>query len=119
MIRADKNERSGAAGRWLRAVVAAVALAACGSSAPAPSGDGGAAGGDLSSGGGSSGLTCSAPSDCRLYSSYCASRPCVCLALARKEVDPPCLTGQTSCVVDPCLNKTAGCSAGTCSINEP
>ena len=83
--------------------------AACGSSSSG--GDGGA--GDLA--GGSSG-TCASANDCRLFSSYCKSAPCQCLALARGAVDPPCVVGMQSCLVDPCLGKRAGCSGGMCVV---
>lgn len=87
--------------------------AACGSSTPA-GGDGGGAG-DLAGG---SSATCGAANDCRLYSSYCNSAPCQCLALARGAVDPPCVVGMQSCLVDPCLNKRADCSNGMCVVAQ-
>jgi hypothetical protein len=85
--------------------------AACGSSSPA--GDGGTA--DLARG--SSG-SCATANDCRLYSSYCKSAPCQCLALARSAVDPPCVVGMQSCLVDPCLDKRADCSNGACVVAQ-
>src|SRR5262249_4395560 len=53
---------------------------ACGSSSP--SGDGGA--GDMAAT--MSGGPCSIRTDCRLYSSYCVTAPCQCLALPRGSV---------------------------------
>ena len=84
--------------------------AACGSGTSA--GDGGA--GDMASS--SSGGTCSTRTDCRLYSSYCTSAPCQCLALRRDAVDPPCVVGMQTCIVDPCLNKSADCVGGMCVV---
>jgi hypothetical protein len=81
----------------------------CGSSAPR-GGDGGTA--DLAGGGSG----CQTAADCRLYSSYCSTDPCVCLALGRRDVDPPCLSGNQSCVIDPCSNKRAACVDGACAV---
>jgi hypothetical protein len=83
--------------------------AACGSSSP--SGDGGV--GDMAS---MSGGACSIRTDCRLFSSYCVTAPCQCLALPRNAVDPPCVAGTQSCLVDPCLNKSADCVGGMCAV---
>jgi hypothetical protein len=86
-----------------------LALADCGSgSAPSPSS------GDMATSFPAS--KCATASDCRLYSSYCKSRPCECLPLARMAVDPPCLVGNQACLVDPCTNKTADCQAGACVV---
>lgn len=85
--------------------------ASCGSGTPA-GGDGGA--GDMA--GSSSGGGCTTRTDCRLYSSYCTSAPCQCLALRRDAVDPPCVVGMQTCIVDPCLNKAADCVSGMCVV---
>ena len=61
---------------------------------------------------------CKSAADCRLYSSYCKSRPCMCLALPAREPDPICTDGMVTCFMDPCANKQAGCNAlsGACEI---
>ena len=87
-------------------------LVACGSKSPAP-GDGGGGGGDDLALPASS---CQLRTDCRVYSSYCRSAPCQCLALGRNEVDPPCVVGTQSCIVDPCANKSADCQGGACVV---
>jgi hypothetical protein len=84
-------------------------------------GDGGGAhdGGGADGGGadGGAGASCSKDGDCRAYSSYCNARPCQCIPLGADEVDPPCLTGYTVCIVDPCRDKTAFCDHGACSVH--
>jgi hypothetical protein len=84
-------------------------LLACGSKTPVP-GDGGAA--DFAS----SPSGCQVRTDCRLFSSYCRSAPCQCLAVGRADPDPSCDTGTQTCLVDPCLNKSADCQGGVCVI---
>jgi hypothetical protein len=87
--------------------------AACGSSSPAPSGDGGGGAADLGSN-----ATCQTRADCRLYSSYCVTAACQCLALGRNDADPPCSGGTQSCLVDPCSGKSADCVGGRCTIAQ-
>jgi hypothetical protein len=101
------------------------ALVACGSSTPSTDGGGGGgnggggggtgSGGDMS--GGPSSSACSMPRDCRLFSSYCVSAPCRCFAIGANDVDPPCVGGMQSCLVDPCLNKTAACTNNSCTVS--
>jgi hypothetical protein len=92
-----------------------VVAAACGSSSPAPNGDGGGGGGaaDLAST-----ATCQTRADCRLYSSYCVTAACQCLALGRNDADPPCSGGTQSCLVDPCSGKSADCVGGRCVVTQ-
>jgi len=65
-------------------------------------------------GGDSGGARCNGPGDCRLFSSYCVTSPCVCFALGATEPDPPCTAGMVSCLIDPCSTKTADCQGGMC-----
>jgi hypothetical protein len=67
---------------------------------------------------GGSTASCQTASDCRLYSSYCVTAPCRCLPLGRQEVDPPCVGGQQSCLVDPCNGKSAACTNGSCTVTQ-
>jgi hypothetical protein len=53
---------------------------------------------------------------CRLFSVYCNTAPCTCVSLASTEPDPTCDAGTVSCVVDPCSNKTAVCTANGCAV---
>ena len=94
----------------MRSFLFLILLAAACGSGTTRAGDGGAA--DL----GGSGSRCQTAADCRLYSSYCSTNPCVCLAIGRNEVDPPCPAGPQSCVVDPCTNKRADCVGGACVV---
>ena len=100
----------------------ALALAGCRTS-PVPVIDGGsvdlspAAGGDLSRPRDAAvdlAPICRQPSDCRLYSSYCSTDPCMCIPLGSQQPDPVCQGTQQSCFTDPCLQKTADCVAGSC-----
>src|SRR3954447_16503131 len=91
-------------------VLISLLLLACGSTTPGPA-DGGSA--DLAS---SSSSGCQARTDCRLFSSYCRTAPCQCLAVGRGDVDPPCVSGTQTCIVDPCLNKSADCQGGVCVV---
>jgi hypothetical protein len=101
----------------LRHALLLFALAACGNGGlPQSQGDlGSQSGSDMASTSNPS-AKCSTASDCRLYSSYCSSRPCVCLALERGAVDPPCLSGNQTCLVDPCLNKKPACDNSVCAV---
>ena len=62
--------------------------------------------------------TCKLDVDCRLFSSYCSTAPCMCLAIPAKDPDPPCNGNMVNCFADPCANKKAGCDAilGTCIV---
>ena len=86
-------------------------VAAGGASAPRPS-DGGAGGGDLAL----APASCQTVGDCRLYSSYCSTAPCQCLALGRNDPDPPCTGTQMTCIVDPCTNARLACGGGRCIL---
>jgi hypothetical protein len=57
---------------------------------------------------------CRADVDCRTVSFMCTG--CDCLALGRSEREPVCPGPGVQCLVDPCLNKKAVCSAGKCLI---
>ena len=74
------------------------------------------AGGDVSAGDAS--VTCSG-GGCRTFSSYCDGtklRSCVCYALHAGELNPTCDGQMTTCIVDPCLGKTAVCEDGGCVV---
>ncbi|HVR60776.1 MAG TPA: hypothetical protein VMU50_02705 [Polyangia bacterium] len=60
---------------------------------------------------------CKADADCRAFSNYCDG--CACDALAVGEKDPVCNGMAVQCFADPCLNKTAACSAGQCVLASP
>ena len=60
---------------------------------------------------------CHADADCRAFSNYCDG--CACDALAVGEKDPVCNGMAVQCFADPCLNKTAACSAGQCVLASP
>lgn len=85
-------------------------LAACGAGAPSSS-DGGS-GADLAL----APASCQTVADCRLYSSYCSTAPCQCLALGRNDPDPPCTGTQMTCIVDPCANARLACGGGRCIL---
>jgi hypothetical protein len=91
----------------------AILTGGCGSRSSSPGGDGGAAA-DLAR----APSGCQNASDCRLYSSYCTTAPCQCIPLGAHDVDPPCVTGQQACIVDPCLNKTAVCNNNVCGVSQ-
>jgi hypothetical protein len=97
--------------RFLLILVAA-GIVGCGTGSPS-SHDGGT---DLAGGG--SAASCQTAADCRLYSSYCVTAPCQCIPLGRQEVDPPCVAGTQSCLIDPCLNKSAACTNGLCAVTQ-
>ncbi len=59
---------------------------------------------------------CRGPSDCRLYSSYCTTAPCVCFPLSVRDPDPTCTGGSVTCIIDPCVRNTADCVAGVCVL---
>ena len=98
---------------------AAAATAAC-SDSSTPASDGGASGGDAgkaadtgtprADGGGE----CTTASDCRTYGLHCDA--CTCIALPVGTVDPVCNGTPVSCLVDPCIGKTAFCASGVCTI---
>jgi hypothetical protein len=55
--------------------------------------------------------------DCRLFPSYCATAPCVCLAVSRHDPLPRCTGGMVTCLVDPCRGRTASCVGGSCAVS--
>ncbi len=60
---------------------------------------------------------CQNANDCKLFSSYCQTQPCVCIPLNKNQPNPTCMGQMVSCFVDPCLNKAATCDAGMCGVN--
>jgi hypothetical protein len=59
---------------------------------------------------------CGADADCRTFSDYCTG--CDCRALAVTDPDPVCPGPGVQCLIDPCFNKAAFCSAGTCALRD-
>lgn len=61
---------------------------------------------------------CNGAADCRLYSSYCKTQACLCLALPAKDPDPICTDGMVTCFMDPCAGKRAACDpvTGRCLV---
>lgn len=55
------------------------------------------------------GATCTSPTDCRAYSSYCGG--CTCEALEATAPDPVCDAGAVSCLVDPCSGRSVMCAS--------
>ena len=97
----------------------AAAAAAC-SDSSTPATDGGASGGDTGttadtgSTGADGGGECKTAADCRTYGLHCDT--CTCVALPVGSVDPVCNGQPVSCLVDPCIGKTAICTSGVCTI---
>jgi hypothetical protein len=56
------------------------------------------------------GSSCRTAADCRMFSNYCGG--CTCDALAKGATAPICDAGMVSCLLDPCANHSAACSAG-------
>ena len=63
---------------------------------------------------GADGGQCKAATDCRLFSSYCSTAPCVCIPLRKGDAAPKCTGTMVACFVDPCASKTADCVGGSC-----
>ena len=57
---------------------------------------------------------CHTDADCRTLSNYCGG--CACDALAVGAKDPICNGMLVQCFADPCLDKTAACTAGRCAL---
>jgi hypothetical protein len=55
---------------------------------------------------------CAVDADCRLFSDYCTG--CDCRVLAKGQPDPVCSGPGVRCLVDPCGDLVAFCSAGRC-----
>ncbi len=70
--------------------------------------------GTVADSGGGENARCVVASDCRLYSSSCGT--CACIPLNKGQIDPVCNDTPTSCLVDPCQNKTADCVGGVCIV---
>lgn len=59
---------------------------------------------------------CVLASDCRKFSSYCATDPCKCLGLKATDPEPICSGPSVTCFIDPCEGKTVECAAGACVV---
>ncbi len=59
---------------------------------------------------------CVLASDCKKFSSYCATNPCMCLALKATDPEPTCPGPSVTCFADPCESKSAECVGGVCVI---
>ena len=57
---------------------------------------------------------CATDADCRLVDDYCTG--CDCRALLTSQADPVCDGPGVKCFAQPCMNKTAACVAGTCTV---
>ena len=73
-------------------------------------------GGSTGSGGSGGSAGCLGPNDCKLFSSYCDTAPCVCFAMLATEPDPICNGKMVTCFEDPCFNKSVKCVGGTCVL---
>ena len=60
---------------------------------------------------------CLSANDCKLFSSYCSTDPCVCFPLHQNDPNPKCNGQMVTCFVDPCLNKMPACDAGKCVVS--
>ncbi len=58
--------------------------------------------------------SCTVSTDCRLFDDYCTG--CDCRALSSNEKDPVCSGPGVRCFAQPCLNHTAACFNGTCTV---
>ena len=67
---------------------------------------------------GGAGGSCRDDKDCRLFSSYCETDPCVCFPLLVGTPDPPCKGKMVTCFVDPCEKKRPVCNqkTGLCGV---
>jgi hypothetical protein len=102
----------------LFALCAAAVSAAC-SDSTTPATDAGASGdtgttADTGTSNADGGGQCATAADCRTYGVHCDT--CTCLALPAGSADPVCNGMQVSCLVDPCIGKTAICTSGVCTI---
>jgi hypothetical protein len=62
-------------------------------------------------------VSCSSDSDCRVASDYCEQ--CSCKVIGKDGALPKCVGGKSvQCVMDPCRNKHAVCSAGKCALAD-
>jgi len=58
--------------------------------------------------------SCTQDTDCRLFDDYCTG--CDCRALSTSQKDPVCNGPGVKCFAEPCLNHTAACVQGTCTV---
>lgn len=56
---------------------------------------------------------CQTDADCTLVADYCGG--CFCDALGPKDKAPSCIS-TVKCAADPCMNHTAACLSGKCSV---
>lgn len=59
---------------------------------------------------------CTTDADCRTFSNYCDG--CNCEALPANSGDPTCGGTTVQCFADPCMNDTAVCISGHCSLES-
>jgi hypothetical protein len=59
---------------------------------------------------------CRTNDDCRLFDDYCMG--CDCRALTRSERDPTCSGPGVRCLRQPCLDATAVCEQGACTVKR-
>lgn len=65
------------------------------------------------------GSECKVDGDCKLFPSTCDGiklKLCVCYPLLKNQADPVCDGLDSTCLVDPCMDKTARCIMGTCTV---
>jgi hypothetical protein len=58
--------------------------------------------------------TCATDADCHLAADYC--KGCECRALGSHETVPACDGAGVQCFADPCMQKTASCVNGACTV---
>ena len=58
---------------------------------------------------------CTTNADCRLFDDYCSG--CDCRALSTSTPNPTCSGPGVRCFAQPCMGKTATCSAGRCVVS--
>jgi len=58
--------------------------------------------------------SCASDAECQVVPDYCTG--CECLALAVTDPDPTCSGPGVQCFADPCMNRTATCVNGQCTL---
>lgn len=101
------SSAGGAAGSSTGGVAGTASGGSAGAQPDAGPGDGGKLDG---------GTVCTQAGDCKLFSSYCSTAPCECMALQPGEADPICKGTTVNCTKDPCQGKKAQCNVGVCSV---